>query len=169
MEILSWTQDENNIALEVKTHDFTLIHKMRQKIIREVATLAIDSVEILANSTVLFDEMLAHRLTLIPFKSPDDLESDTIELEFTEPGYAKSGLIKGKCVPVSDDIVITKLCRGERIKLRVHLRRGSGKLHTKWNPIVTFNYNLIEKGLYKVTMETTGALSWEQIRKAVLE
>ncbi len=168
MEILSWTESENNISMKVKANDFTQINKMRQKIMRDVTTLAVDSVTILANTTVIFDEMLAHRLNMVPFRSPDGVDSDTLELEASETGYVMSGSIKGTTVPVLDDIVIAKLCRGEQLKVLLHLKRGSGKLHAKWNPIVTFGYIPIEGGMFEVTMETTGALSYEQIRKAVL-
>ena len=168
MEVLSWTESENNISMKIKANDFTPIHKMRQKIMREVTTLAVDEVMIFANTTVIFDEMLAHRLTMIPFLSPDGVDSDILELETSQAGYVMSKSLFGETRPAVNDIVIAKLCPGERLKVVIRLKRGSGKLNAKWNPIVTFGYKPAEPGTFDVTMETTGALSYEQIQRAVM-
>lgn len=168
MEVLSWTETENYITMKVKANDFTPIQKMRQKIMREATTLAVDTVTIYANTSVMFDEMLAHRLTMVPFKSPDEIEDGTLYLEAVEPGYVMSCSLKGSIRPVLDDIVIAKLCPGERLKILIHLKRGCGKVHAKWNPIVTFVYKPAEQGMFDVTIETTGALSYDQIRRMML-
>ena len=59
-----------------------MLNALRRIILREIPTMAIDEVIILKNDSPLYDEILAHRLGLIPLKT--DLENYNVVEVFKE-------------------------------------------------------------------------------------
>ena len=142
-----------------------------------VPIYAIDTVDMMANSSVMADEGIAHRLGLIPLKTElsaveQDNESDKVMFtldsgETTETRTVLSGELKSLddvIKPVSDDIPIVTLAPGQRLKLEAYARLGRGTEHAKWNSanvsILTESDNDDERIL---TVETTGSLEPQYI------
>jgi len=67
LEIVELTDD--TMVFTLSDTDTSMANALRRVMISEIPTVAIDLVEIESNSTVLFDEFLAHRLGLIPITS----------------------------------------------------------------------------------------------------
>src|SRR3989344_4115236 len=92
----------------------------------EIEILAIDEVEIHKNDSALYDEILAHRLGLIPLQATKNVEmfkggdkpstknQAQIHIKIKGPGIVYSGDIKGEVKPVYDKILVNPL--KEKIK-----------------------------------------------------
>ena len=66
VEVLSL--EENQMSFEVKKTDASMANALRRGIIAEVVTMAIDLVTFEENTSCIDDEIIAHRLGLIPIK-----------------------------------------------------------------------------------------------------
>jgi DNA-directed RNA polymerase subunit D len=131
----------------------------RRAMISEVPTLAIEDVRIYNNTSALFDEMLAHRLGLIPIKT--DLSTYSTQAKCTCGGAGCPGctvtftlsaegprmvssndLIPAdpKAVPVFDNVPIVKLTKGQTLVLEAKAVLNTGKEHAKWQPTLVCGY-----------------------------
>jgi len=125
---------------------------LRRIMLTEVPVMAIEDVEIRKNSSALYDEILAHRLGLLPLTT--DLKSyDVGTQEDIENRKAKCVLVmtlkeKGpktvyasdlkskdpKVGPVYPNTPIVKLLKDQEIELEAVAVLGKGENHAKWSP-----------------------------------
>ena len=168
MKIEVLEKDETNIRIAVRDADVPLMNALRRIGLAEVPAMAIDEVVMIENSSILQDEMIAHRLGLVPLKTdldnynlPEDCECKsefgcgqcrvtlTLNAESNEGTRAVySGELVSEnpsVVPVSEKIPVIKLAKGQKLKLEAYARLGKGKAHAKWQPVCVCAYKYYPK------------------------
>lgn len=171
--ILKHTED--NIQFLVTGIEAALANALRRIMIADVPTWAIELVQFEMNTTVLHDEMIAHRLGLIPLTS--SVEPDTQEVNFHLDLIAgvdieewPSELLESdneNVIPAIDGIPIVKVAHGQKLKLTATAKRGTGFEHAKWSPVSTCFFQQTPHG-YQFEVETTGSLDpVEVVQKAI--
>ena len=168
------SKDSQKIAIKLKGVPLQYANALRRVCLNGVPVFAIDTVDIIENTSVLPDEGLAHRLGLIPLKT--DLskfsESDKILLvldsgESEQTRAVLSGELSSEdetVKPVSDKIPIVQLAPGQKIKIECYARLGRGTEHAKWNASNISTLTDTDKDDEKIlTVESTGALNPENI------
>ncbi len=112
----------------------TLANAIRRSV-EEIPVLAIDEVEIYKNDSALYDEVIAHRLGLIPLKN-QKIKSD-VELKLKakgkESGTTVLSEVLGELV-VYPDMPIVLLEKEQEIELVAKARVGKSKNHAKFSP-----------------------------------
>jgi len=172
MKIKILEKREDAIRFILEGVDAAFANALRRSIIGEVPTFAIDEVEFYENDSALFDEIIAHRLAMIPLTTPydrfelDALELDdytvTLSLEAEGPGIVYSGDLKSDdpdVKPVTPNIPIVKLAEGQKLTFNAYAKLGRGKDHAKWQPGFAY-YKYLTK--IHVSKEVPG---WEKIKK----
>ena len=171
------SQDEQKVSVKLKGIPLQYANALRRICLNGVPIYAIDSIDVLENSSVLADEGIAHRLGLIPLKtelSAVQQDNDADRIMFTldsgetdQTRTVLSGELKSQddiVKPIADNIPIVTLAPGQRLKIEAHARLGRGTEHAKWNSAnistLTESNNDDERIL---TVETTGALEPQHI------
>ena len=181
LEVIS--QDEQRISIKLKGIPIQYANALRRICLNGVPVFAIDTVDIVENSSVLADEGLAHRLGLIPlktdlseFKDLSDIKTDDstnrvmLTLDSGETNETRTVLSSeltsedNFVKPISDKIPIVELAPGQRIKVEAYARLGRGLEHAKWNSSNISVLTETDKDDEKIlTIESTGAIAPAQI------
>jgi DNA-directed RNA polymerase subunit D len=168
MEVRVVDKTDATNRLIIEGVDVPFMNTLRRIMLAEVPSMAIDDVVVLENSSILQDEILAHRLGLIPLKT--DLESYnlpeecpcksefgcnlcrvtlTLDIEATDSVRTvySSELVPNNpdIAPVSDKIPIVKLAPTQRIRLEAYAQLGKGKEHAKWQAVSMCTYRHFPK------------------------
>jgi DNA-directed RNA polymerase subunit D len=161
-------KNESNLRIIVKEADVPLMNALRRIALAEVPSMAVDEVVMIENSSILQDEIVAHRLGLTPLKTdletynlPEDCDCQsefgcpqcrvtlTLEAESkegTRTVYSGELISENpEIVPISDKIPLIKLAKGQKVKLEAYARLGKGKNHAKWQPTVVCAYKYFPK------------------------
>jgi DNA-directed RNA polymerase subunit D len=140
---------DTHCKCKITTKDRTVVHLLRRAIVSRIPVMAIDYVSISKNSSVINDELLSHRIGMIPLIS--DEMGDTNETYYTlnvkGPTYVTSNNLifntgNEKIKPIAD-IPIIRLKDGETIELTAMAKRGIASEHAKWSiTSVVYYYNI---------------------------
>lgn len=163
MEIKLLEKKGDKLSFTLKGIDAPFANAIRRMAMDEVPTMAIEDVEFTKNSSILYDEMVAHRLGLVPLKT--DLKSYNLPDKCTCKGAGcaqcqlsmtlgakKAGIVYAvdikskdpKVVPLHPKIPILKLIKGQDVELTATAILGKGKEHSKWSPgFVHYSYKPI--------------------------
>ena len=187
------SKDERKMSIKLKGVPLQYANALRRICLNGIPIFAIDTIDIIENSSVLPDEGLAHRLGLIPIKTDlgrfneptkcdcksetgcsnckvmlvlDSGAADGPKTIFTDELTSEDDSIK----PVSDKIPIVQLATGQRVKIECYARLGRGREHAKWNSSNIATLVETNKEDERIlTVESTGALHPAEIILAGIE
>jgi len=149
----------NKGVLKVEDTDVYFVNSLRRVMLAELPKLAIDDVIIYDNTSPLFDEMIAHRLGLIPV--PTDLKilafrndctcggkgCPTCTVRYTLSKEGEGVVYSGDLQPEHPSFAITEtkipiveLTKDQRVILEVEAVLGRGRDHAKWQTVIAPRY-----------------------------
>ena len=153
MEVKILNKTNDKLIFTINGITPALANTLRRLMMMEVPTLAIDTVEFNKNNSALYDEIIAHRLGLLPLKT--DLKSYNLkdeckckgkgcalcELKLTlkkdGPGFIYAGDLKSsdpKAIPTYPEMPIIELAKKQGLELIATAVLGKGKTHAKFSP-----------------------------------
>ncbi len=156
LEVIEKT--ENKLVFIIEGVSIEMINALRRIILTEVPVMAIDEVIVLKNDSPLYDEIISHRLGLIPLKTdlsvyklPQDCEcggygcpmcqvSLTCDVTNTtnSPLEIYSGDLNSndpKIIPVHPKIPIVKIDKKDKVIIEAYAILGRAKDHAKWQAV----------------------------------
>ena len=185
LEVIS--QDKQKMSVKLKGIPLRYANALRRICLNGVPVFAIDTVDIIENSSVLADEGIAHRLGMIPLRTDpsrfvepskcechsdvgcsncrvmlmiDSGDTDSTRTISSNELTSEDEFVK----PISNKIPIVVVAPGQRLKIEAYARLGRGTEHAKWNSSnISTLINTEKEDEHVLTVESTGALSPQQI------
>ncbi|MBO3802814.1 MAG: DNA-directed RNA polymerase subunit D [Candidatus Brockarchaeota archaeon] len=169
MELSVISSKEDDIVFRISGVTPAFVNSLRRTILCDVPILAIHEVMFFENESPMHDEIVAHRLGLIPLTTPPgkyvspelcDCGSElgcakcrvSLLLDVTGTENRSTTVYSSdlksedpEVQPVSAKIPITKLGPKKRLKLEAYARLGVGSAHAKWQPAATVSYKFQPK------------------------
>lgn len=168
LEVKVVDKNDFSVRLIVDGVDSAFMNSLRRIMLSEVPSMAVDEIVVIENSSMVHDEILAHRLGLIPLRTDLDsynlpeecsckseLGCNLCRVSLTLDIEAKDSVrtvYSGDLVaenpnisPVSEKIPIAKLAPNQRLKLEAYARLGKGEKHAKWQPVSVCVYKHFPK------------------------
>lgn len=184
LEVLEST--DRSLEVRVEGASTSFMNALRRTLTMEVPSLAIEDVTIYDNKSALFDEVIAHRLGMLPVPTDPTLfagwdpDAEPVEVEEgEEPDEADEGpqvlytltyegpgtvhaedlqpATEDESMRIADpEVPIVKLGQDQRLMLEATATLGRGRDHSKWQPVVAAGYRQIP------TLEVDGPLGLDE-------
>ena len=138
--------------IEKKNEKFVFVTDMSTSLanairrsVTEIPILAIEEADIYKNDTALYDEIIAHRLGLIPLKNQKVKEGESVELKLKAKGKGErtevlAGALGEEVVYPNMPIVLLE--EGQELEIVARAKSGKGKDHAKYSPGLVFYKHL---------------------------
>ena len=163
MDIKVLEKADHKLVFVVEDISIEMANAIRRIILSEIPVMGVDEVIVLKNDSPLYDEIIAHRLGMIPlttdldsYKLPQDCEcgefgcplcqvSLTCEVINTTntPLKVYSGDLKSNdpmITPVDSRIPIVKIDKNDQLILEAYAVLGKAKEHVKWQAVSNIFY-----------------------------
>ena len=125
---------------------------IRRAMIADVPTFSIDTVRVIENSSVMFDEQIGLRLGLVPLSTPPGEfeigDEVTLSLDVEGPDTAYSGDLvsnEGMVGPADDNVPIIDLKEGQRLEFEADAVLDVGREHAKHQGGVAVAYRHLQQ------------------------
>jgi len=125
---------------------------IRRAMIADVPTFSIDTVRVIENSSVMFDEQIGLRLGLVPLSTPPNEfeigETVTLSLDVEGPDTAYSGDLvtaDGMVRPADENVPIIDLKEGQRLEIEAEAVLDIGREHAKHQGGVAVGYRHLQQ------------------------
>ncbi|MFX1390141.1 MAG: DNA-directed RNA polymerase subunit D [Promethearchaeota archaeon] len=163
LEILE--SGDHNLKFVVEGISVEMANAIRRIIISEIPVMAVDEVIILKNDSPLYDEIISHRLGMIPLTT--DLETYKLPRECECSGYGcplcqvsltcevtnttNTPIViysrdlnsnDPKIIPVDPNIPIVKIDKNDKLIIEAYAILGKAKDHVKWQSVSNIFYRL---------------------------
>jgi len=162
MKIEIVEEDELNIKFILYDAPVAFANSFRRAMKSLVPVMAVDYIDVYLNSSYLFDEILAHRIGLIPIKTdlnrfnmqnecvcegegcPNCQVSFRLNVEGPKMVYSGDFISDDEEIrPVYDNIPVVELFKGQQLMIEAVARLGTGKEHSKFQPVSICTYRII--------------------------
>lgn len=160
IKIEKYDKEKQKLTL-ITDMSVTLTNAIRRSAL-EIPIMAIDEVEIYKNDSALYDEIVAHRMGLIPIKTTKLTKETKFKLKEKGPKTVYSTDIKPS-VETDFKLPIVILDEDHELEIVANAKLGKGVDHIKYSPgLIYFRHNIDPEVIEFVTIDQEGKVTYNE-------
>jgi len=160
IKIKKYEKDKGKISF-ITDMSASLANAIRRSAL-EIPIMAIDEVEIFKNDSALYDEMIAHRLGLIPIKTEKAIKHTKFKIKEVGPKTVYSTDIKPS-IGTSFKLPVVILDNEQELEIVCDAKLGKGIEHIKYSPgLVFYKHSVDEDVLDYIHVDDNGKVSYNE-------
>jgi DNA-directed RNA polymerase subunit D len=160
IKIKEYNKEKQQISF-ITDMSISLANAIRRSVL-EIPIMAIDEVEISKNDSALYDEIIAHRLGLVPIKTSKTIKETKFKLKEKGPKTVYSTDIQPS-VGTDYKLPIVLLAEGQEIEIVADAKLRKGIEHIKYSPgLIYYSHNINEEVLDFVKIDENGKISYDE-------
>ncbi|MDY6761626.1 MAG: DNA-directed RNA polymerase subunit D [Candidatus Nanohaloarchaea archaeon] len=175
MNVTITAESDNTVEFELEDASVELANALRRTMIGGIPTLAIEDVAVTRNNSGLFDEILAHRLGMVPWhfdpeqhELPSECDCEdgcpkcqvSMALQAEGPATVTAADISVPAEdvePANPETVVVELQEDGELDLEMTAQLGTGQAHAKWQAAnASYSY---EDDTFHVEVESVSGLT----------
>ena len=167
MEVRVVQEEEGVLVLRISRTHVDFVNGLRRSILNYVPTVAISTVHVLLNHSVMADEFLSHRLGLVPLVCPTSAQKKDVDLDepfvlhARGPCQVTSGHLRHSSLRVVDPhLPLVLLGARQEIHVEARARWGTGREHARFSPVSPVFYRYIPR------VEVNDIEDWGALQRA---
>jgi DNA-directed RNA polymerase subunit D len=145
-------RDEREARFLVRGVTPAFANGIRRAMVADVPTFSIDTLRVIENSSVMFDEQIGLRLGLVPLTTPvgefEEGDEVTLSIDVEGPATAYSGdLVSSESMvqPADENIPLIELKESQRLELEADAVLDTGQSHAKHQGGLAVGYRHLQR------------------------
>lgn len=159
MQLENVSEKGNRLSLTLKGTPLSLANAIRRYSMNHVPILAIDKITMYENSSPIFDEYIAHRIGMLPIKTPKNLPASAevsfvLDVQGPKAVFAEDLKSSDSGIVVAEPrIPLVTLIEGQSVRLEGKAVLGTGRKHAKFQAGLA-SYDELEDGTLLMKVES---------------
>lgn len=159
MQLENIEEKGNKVSIMAKGLSIPVANAIRRYSMNHVSILAIDNIVMYENSSPVFDEYVAHRIGMLPLKTPKNLPASTevsfvLDVQGPKAVYSEDLRSSDSGIIVAEPrIPIVTLTEGQSLRLEGKAILGIGRKHAKFQAGLVA-YDISEDGTLLIKGES---------------
>tara|TARA_B100000787_G_C16190781_1_gene297362 strand:- start:555 stop:1244 length:690 start_codon:yes stop_codon:yes gene_type:complete len=151
MNITNQVFEQDRASLTIENSSIPVVNAIRRSMLCDIPMIAVSKVHITKNNTPMPDDMLSHRIGLIPIYIDTSIDLENVHLYIDKSGpcelYSDDISCTSDLIRIVKGVFICPLYNDQHIKLKGDIEIGTGKQHARFQRSVAPCYYMTHKGI----------------------
>jgi len=159
------SKNNDELSFIISNVHTSIVNSVRRILLSEIETYAFNEINIIKNTSILHDEFIKHRISLIPLNCDDNIEielkvqnndPDILDVTSNDIKIVQESMINDRRaeeqttlgLPFVRDILLIRLKNGEELSFTAKTKLDIGQTHAKYQPVSIVAFKILKSVIH---------------------